>query len=517
MNSTSQILKIYFYRVLSMLVGFGSMLIVLPLLASDLNKYAIYTITMSLCIFLTYGDFGFLAACQKYCAEAVGRNSVSDESKYLGFTVSMIMVVFSVFALIMALASRYPEIFIPGLDKENSRLASQMFLATGLMMPIQVIGQRVIFLILSARLKDYLFSRVDMLVNLLKIVIAPLFLLESEFLLLEYFIVTILLSMSSCLIGFFIIRKSKIFPLFEIYKNLGWSGEIFLEIRHLAFTTMFSTICWIMYYELDLLIAAQFFSIKEVAFYALAFTFLNFLRSLWVMGFAPFLPLMNIRFGTGDISGCKNISSSLILFTNPLFIIVALFLGKHMEQIIIYWVGLDFIQSAEIVGSLVCGIALVGFTNVAAHYMTTFKLYRTIIIFGFFPIILYYGSFGLLIYFSPGLGILNLAYAKAFSGIVVSLMSIYLLVSHDVIAPGSVARVIFFSALGLIALFFMPSFFSFDAVNQEPNVNALILLLASLGVAIISVFVASMMIFKPSRSLLIQLLNTIITSAKVKV
>jgi O-antigen/teichoic acid export membrane protein len=517
MGTSSQVLKIYFYRMLSLLVGFASLLIVLPLLSSDVGKYAIYAISMSLCIFLTYGDFGFLAACQKYCAEAVGRNSVSEESKYLGFTVSLLMVAFSIFSLVMFLVALHPEIIIPELDEEGSRFASKMFLTIGLLMPIQVICQRLIYLILSVRLKDYLFSRVDVLVNLSKIAIVPLFVREDEFLLLEYFVATILLSLVSCLIGFFIIRNSKIFPLLEIFKNLRFSKKIFDETKYLALSMMISTIFWIMYYELDLIIAAQFFSISDVAYYALAFTFINYLRSLWVAGFAPFLPLLNIHFGSGNISGVKNISSSLVLFTTPLFIIVSLLLGKHMEQIIIYWVGHDFMPSAEIVGSLICGIALVGFTNVAAHYMTTFKLYRTIVIFGAGPLLIYYGAFGSLMYFTPEAGILNLAYAKALSGLGASFMGAYLLVAHKIIDFRSLVRMIFFSTLGLIGLFYMPAFISFDLVNQEPNIKALALLLMSIGVAIIVIFIAAMAIFRPSRSLLIQLSNNLIGVVKLKI
>jgi len=516
MSTFSRVSKIYFYRLLSLLVGFGSMLIVLPLLSNDVSKYAIYAISSSLCIFLTYGDFGFIAACQKYCAEAVGRNSVVEESEYLGFTLSLLIAVFSIFSLMMALLALNPAIIIPELDQENSNFASKIFLATGLLMPIQVICQRLIYLILSTRLKDYLFSRIDMLVNLSKIAIVPLFMRETNFLLLEYFVVTILLSVASCLVGFFIIRNSKIFPLMNILKNLRFSRKVFDKTKYLAFSMMISTILWVMYYEIDLIIVAQFFSIKDVAYYALAFTFMNFLRSLWVMGFAPFLPLMNVHFGSGNISEAKNLSSSLIMFTTPLFIIVALLIGKHMDQIIIYWLGNDFIQSAEIVGSLICGIVLVGFTNVAAHFMMTFKLYRKIVIFGIVPLVVFYIGFGALMYFSPEAGILNLAYAKAFAGLVASFMGVYLLVSYDIIDFGSLGRMVFFSTLGLIGLFYMPDFISFDLFKQEPSIKALLLLLMGIGLVIIVMFVASMLIFRSSRSLLIQLSNSFISSVKSK-
>ena len=488
-----------------MLVGFGSMLIVLPLLSSDVSKYAIYAVSSSLCIFLTYGDFGFLAACQKYCSEAVGRNSISEESKYLGFSASLLIATFSIFSLIMVLVAFNPTVIIPELDEESFDFASKIFLITGLLMPVQVVLQRLIYLILSSRLKDYLFSRVDMLVNLSKIAIVPLFMQETEFLLLEYFLVTILLSIASCIVGFFIISNRKIFPLREISKNLGFSQKVFDKLKNLALSMLVSTILWVMYYEVDLIIAAQFFSIEDVAYYALAFTFMNFLRSLWVMGFAPFLPLMNSYFGSGNFSEVKNISSSIIIFTIPLFIIVSLLLGKHMDQIIIYWVGHNFVPSISILSSLLLGITLVGFTNVAAHYMTTFKLYRAIIIFGVVPLLFFYGGFYFLMYFSPEAGILNLAYAKALSGLAASFMGIYLLFSHKVIDFKILIRVVFFSILGLIGLFCMPVFISFDFFNQEPNIKALVFLLMSVGILIVAIFILSMFIFKSSRNLLLNI------------
>jgi len=188
-----------------------------------------------------------------------------------------------------------------------------------------------------------------------------------------------------------------------------------------------------------------------------------------------------------------------------LFIIVSLLLGKHMDQIIIYWVGHNFVPSISILSSLLLGITLVGFTNVAAHYMTTFKLYRAIIIFGVVPLLFFYGGFYFLMYFSPEAGILNLAYAKALSGLAASFMGIYLLFSHKVIDFKILIRVVFFSILGLIGLFCMPVFISFDFFNQEPNIKALVFLLMSVGILIVAIFILSMFIFKSSRNLLLNI------------
>ena len=503
----SNILKIYLYRMLGIIVGFGSMLFVLPWITSSQDEYAIYALSISLCLFLTYGDLGFLAAGQKYCSEAVGRDSIPEELTYLGFIIALLLSIFSLFSIGMLLLAKNPSIIFSSIDNSLSILASKMFITIAILMPIQVIFQRVIYLILSSRLKDYLFSRIDTLFNLFKIIMLPFFITNNGFLLFEYFLVSILISCFSCIIGFYIINRYANFPIFKVFRYIRFSSDVYHKIKLLAFSTTFSTIFFILYYEFDLIIAAKFFSIEDVAQYALAFTFLNFLRSLWVMGFSPFLPLMNLKYGAGKIKEARDISYKLLEITLPLFIILALLLSKNIEIILLYWLGNDFEASGRLISILLFGIALAGFTNIGAHYATTFQKYRAIALLGIAPFVVYFLSFIYLVNYFPEQGIENLAYAKAGGGITASVFCAILLIYERILDLKIIFRAIFFFILGLFASIYMTSLFDLDYSNIQPNKLMLIYVLLAIGIVIFINYVISLIIFSSSRKILFQLFS----------
>jgi Na+-driven multidrug efflux pump len=165
MSLVKSVSKIYFFRLLSLVVGFGSMLVVIPYITSDAETYAIYAVISSLSLFLSYGDFGFLSACQKFCTEAVARDSISEETKYIGFTIKVLLSVFAIFSLVMLFFAANPSVIFSDLTYVNSKFASHMFVVVAVFMPIQIILQRIIFIVLASRLKDYLFTRIDTLFN----------------------------------------------------------------------------------------------------------------------------------------------------------------------------------------------------------------------------------------------------------------------------------------------------------------------------------------------------------------
>ena len=51
-----------------------SYVIVIPRLSAEVNSYGIYSVVVSLMIFLQYADLGFLGAGQKYAAESYAKN-----------------------------------------------------------------------------------------------------------------------------------------------------------------------------------------------------------------------------------------------------------------------------------------------------------------------------------------------------------------------------------------------------------------------------------------------------------
>ena len=63
--------------------------------------------------------------------------------------------------------------------------------------------------------------------------------------------------------------------------------------KKLAFSSLFATIAWVIYYELDLIIIGSFFDSYSIGIYAVGFSFLGFLKNLWSIVFSPYSQRFN--------------------------------------------------------------------------------------------------------------------------------------------------------------------------------------------------------------------------------
>ena len=62
------------------------MMIIIPLITDNQEIYAIYTLVISISIFLSYPDLGFVSASVKFGGEAYINGNIKNEVSYYGFT-----------------------------------------------------------------------------------------------------------------------------------------------------------------------------------------------------------------------------------------------------------------------------------------------------------------------------------------------------------------------------------------------------------------------------------------------
>lgn len=68
------------------MLNFLSMFIVIPYLTSEPAVYVIYTVCISISIFLAYAVLGFMGAGQKYAAKYFAMGDNEEEIKGISFT-----------------------------------------------------------------------------------------------------------------------------------------------------------------------------------------------------------------------------------------------------------------------------------------------------------------------------------------------------------------------------------------------------------------------------------------------
>tara|TARA_B100000767_G_scaffold224468_1_gene213556 strand:+ start:3648 stop:5189 length:1542 start_codon:yes stop_codon:yes gene_type:complete len=375
---TSNYINIYLWKTISIVTGFISLLIVLPRLSNNLELFGLYSFCISLTIYLTYSDLGFLGAVQKYAAEYFALGDSETEIELLGFMTILLVIMIIPFSIFMIFLSFNPSLVISDISNDATFIASQFFLIMAIFFPIQIILQRLSQSILIIRVKDYIGLKIDVFANMIKILSVFYFFSNNTYLIVEYFFFITLITIVSQLYILFQIKKSENYDFLKLINSIKFSKKYYNISKKLAFSSFALTFGWLIYYELDLILIGNLFGVKEIGIYAVAFTFLNFLRSLWNSVFLPFAQRFNHFVAENSFIKIKELLNNLIDYTFPLSILITVTLFLSIEKLIIFWVGVDYIESILILQILVIGVFFTFINLPASHYFSALTKYNYI-------------------------------------------------------------------------------------------------------------------------------------------
>ncbi len=475
-------IKIYLWRSVSLITGFLSLLIVVPHLSDNQELYGIYTFCISFTLYLTYADIGFLGAGQKYAAEEFARGNRKEEIGILGFTGAILLLMILPFSLTMIYFYYNPGSILSGLSTNGQQVAGKIFLILGILTPVQIILQRLVQSILIIRIKDYISLRVNVLTNLIKIFSIYFFFAGGRAMLVEYYFFITLTDLVGALIILIIIKRTEKYDFLRLFRAIKLSKKYFLITKKLAFSSLLLTIAWLIYYELDIILIGKWFSPKEVAIYAIGFTFLNFLRTLWNTVFSPFSQRFNHFVGTGSTLELKKLITKIIDYTLPLNIITTIVLVVAANKIVLFWVGREYVDSIIIMQILVLGTGFAYILQPASFYFMAKTKYNYIYLLALIlPVVFILGIIGLV----PKVGIVGFAISKSFVlfiSFVISLVGI-----SSVIKPIKIIGkwIIIVSVFSGIIILILPKTLNLLFPDPQKNAVQLVLLIFVLGIVII--------------------------------
>jgi len=502
--SAKNYIKIYVWRVLSIATGFLSLIIVVPHLSEQQELYGIYAFCISFSFYLSYADIGFLSAGRKFATEEYAKNNTAGELGITGFSLSLLALFFLPFSLFMLCLSTDPAIVFSELGDDNKDIAGKLFLIIGLLLPIQIFLQRMVEFVLLMRLKDYISLKVDIVFNLVKVFSVYYFFSSSGYFLVEYYLFITLLSILGSIVSIFIIRKTIKYEFYLLFKSLRIKPEYYAKCKHLAFSSFASTIGFVIYYELDLIIAGKWFGASDVAIYAIGFVFLNFLRNLWNILYSPFSQRLNHFSGQGRTNKIGEMLSKIMEYTLPLYVVLTSVLVLGADHLVMYWVGNDYMSSVFILQVLVLSTAFGVITQPASYYYSTCLKYKYLYLLSVvLPAVFLFSIFML----ADGLGVDSIAVAKFIVSVVAFLVGFKavsnilqpIMALKRLLFPAIVFCVVFVSVFpGLVEEFF---------IAPQKNVIGLIEYLLFLSVIVIVGYVTIVISRKASRSQIIALVN----------
>ncbi len=346
-------INIYIWQALSILFNFAAVFIVTPFISSQPNLYGIYSIIIAAYLFLSYADFGFLGAGMKYAAEYFAQNKQKEEIEIIGFTGAVFLMFSSLYSIGILILSFNPAMLVSGMTEAVEIAVAQKLLIILALSSPALVFQRLIQIIFGIRLQDFMFHRILIIANIVKLTSAFFFFSNGKYMLVEYFLFSQVCLFAAVFAGFMLLQRSLDYSVVDLFKSFRLTKKMYQKTRKLAFTSIFLTISWILYYELDTFAIAKMFGVRSLSIYAIGLTIISYFRSFFGTIFTPFIARFNHFIGLNDKEGLKLFFVKVIVLFLPLTIFPVITLYLTIDNFILSWVGDKYIASISIAGVLV--------------------------------------------------------------------------------------------------------------------------------------------------------------------
>lgn len=483
---TKNYLKIYLWQGVSLVLNFLSMFVVIPYLTSDPTTYGIYSVCISFSIFLAYADLGFMGAGQKYAAEYFAKGNKEEEIKVIGFTNFILLVFLILFSIGFFVLSRQPELLVKGIDTVNQYyIASSLLLILAVFTPTTLL-QRLLQMIFGIRMEDFIVQRTNIIGSVFKILSVLWFFRQGKYDIVGYFLFTQIINFIATIISLLIARKRYQYNFKSLFSCIYFNKAVYDKTKGLAFASLFMTVSWIFYYELDSVAIGKFLGANQVAIYAIGLTVLSFFRSIFGILFAPFNVRFNHFVGSGDESVLKSFYLQIVTILAPMVVFPIIAIAILARPIVLTWVGADYEASIEIVQFLVfCNVF--AFISYPTNFMLLAKERQKVLYFisTLLPFVFWIG-----IAVSIGLwGVKSFAVFKLVAFIISALVLFKLMIEYLELQLLDSIKKIFSPMLFPILVLILGSFIVRSYLPQEKSKINLIIVAITIGVLIFVSFV----------------------------
>lgn len=354
--NTSKYANTYIWQALSIVSRFASIFAIVPLLAKDASVYGVYALCMSLSIYLSYADLGFLSAAQKYAAESFSKRDLDAELKYVGFAFCVLIVVGILFSSVLVGISFFPKVLLGQGTSQQYDIASKLTLILAASVPITIV-QRTLLTAFEIRLETYISNKVMTASSLLTL-LGGFYFLGEEYDVVGYSAYTQVVALCAAVTCYWLAVKRYGYNPSRIANHLRFDRGVYAKIKELSHTGMLLMLFWVLFYELDQIAIAHFFGASGVAVYAIAASISSYLRIGLGSIYSPFLARANQYIGSDDAPGLRAmIDRVMLVFTSPV-LFLCIIIACFANPFVISWVGGGYEESVYLVQLLALQFAL---------------------------------------------------------------------------------------------------------------------------------------------------------------
>jgi O-antigen/teichoic acid export membrane protein len=446
---TFNYLKIYLWHGISILLNLVSMFIVIPRLTNNASTYGIYVVCISANIFLVYADIGFAGAGYKYASEHYAQNRLKEEIEIVGFVGFVLSLFVLLFVIGIAFVAIKPEILFKNLNNPSDlRIASNLLFILAAFSPTIVL-QRMLDIIYGARLEQFVQQRIMIVASVLKILSVLYFFRAAHYEIVGYFLFCQAMTLAANVFCLVLARARYGYAFSVLLRAFRFSKQVFERTRTLAFGSLFITITWILYYEIDAFAIARLIGVESVAIYAVGFTILSFLRTGLGVLYSPFNARFNHFMALKDLDGLRIMYLDVLTLTLPLVVFPIVSLILLMKPFVNALAGNRYEQSVLVARLLILGFVGAFITNPTSVLIVAQERMRAIYITSaILPVVYWTGILLTIRYF----GVNSFALFKCVTLFVGGLMSFAIAIRFMEIQVGNFFRSVIGPALVPLAV-----------------------------------------------------------------
>lgn len=346
-----QFFSIVFWKSLVYLLGIISLLIVTPHLTSKPTIFGIYAFCSSITIFFSYADLGFITAARKFAAEFVAKKQLKAEIAVTSFSCLVFLLCCFPLSIGIYYFSYYPHYLIKGITETEIIIAADLLRILAFSFPILIL-QRIIQVIYSVRFADHIVFKFEIINIALRLISIYYFFSPGNYKIVEYFLFYNVLNLINIIALGYLTTKKFDYNVRYFFKAFRFRKSIYNKVSRLAFNSLFVSLAWLLFFEIDLVLITYLAGAAATAQYAIAFNVASILRNVLSTLYYP----LTVKFNHLVVSGKEALSSFFYLviklgsyFLIPGIVVLVLF----SKALIISWLGNKFEQSVIITQLLV--------------------------------------------------------------------------------------------------------------------------------------------------------------------
>ncbi len=461
-----QYFSILLWKSLVYIMGVFSLLIVTPTLTDQPKIFGIYSFCASLIVFFSYADLGFITSSRKFASEYVAKKKQKAEIAVTSFSSLVLLLICLPISGIILFFSFRPNIIISDLVSRSEYLiSSNLLLILACSFPILVL-QRIVQIIYSVRLKDAFVYRLEIFAIFLRIISVLYFFSDGKYMIVEFFLFSNVVTFISLVILVVIAYRRFDYNWLFFIKCLRFRKTIYQKVSKLAFASLFVSISWLLFYEIDIFLITTINGALMAAYYAVAFNIINILRNLLGTVYYPFVVKFNYMV-TESKSAMKEFIYRVLKFGNYIILPGILTLICFSEPIIVSWLGNKYLNSIIILQLLFTSYIFYPLNTLAGSVQTVLMNVRLLyIISGTQLLIQYLGLFMVFKFFDANL---SLAAIKIFCGLATSVILILWLSNYFSMNWGKLIKSFFLPPIIVSTIFLIPMYKFIDNIAIQKS------------------------------------------------